>query len=303
MKPHYPDDRDSPHHAAGTSRGTAVAWAVNLLLGMGLVALVVGGVVLRTETERVVSPERTEVLEARTLAAKAETARLERSMDAVFHGLMEARGLSSRARSLVGLDRGVIAYGQDVHPALPPSMAAGDPATIMPASYSPVADNLREARRLKYSFREIVAGMQAEADVWARIPSVPPLEAPRLTSDFGLRRDPFTRRLTWHRGLDLAAPRGTPVHATAEGVVIRAGRYGGYGLLVELDHENGIRTRYAHNSRLAVRPGDRVRRGTVISYVGSTGRANAAHLHYEVMLNGEAVNPEPYLMPETFFAD
>jgi murein DD-endopeptidase MepM/ murein hydrolase activator NlpD len=173
----------------------------------------------------------------------------------------------------------------------------------MNASTAQVTENVREARRLKDSFREIVAGMESQAEVWARIPSTPPITNARLTSDYGLRRDPFTRRLTWHRGLDLAAPRGTPVRASAEGRVTRAGRYSGYGLLVEIDHENGIRTRYAHNSRLAVHTGDLVRRGSVISYVGSTGRASAAHLHYEVLINGEAVNPEPYLLTDTFFAD
>ena len=85
--------------------------------------------------------------------------------------------------------------------------------------------------------------------------------------------------------------------------MIRAGRYRGYGLLVELDHANGIRTRYAHNSRLAVRPGQWVRRGQVISYVGMTGRASAPHLHYEVLLHGRQVNPKPYLLPDSFLAD
>jgi murein DD-endopeptidase MepM/ murein hydrolase activator NlpD len=149
----------------------------------------------------------------------------------------------------------------------------------------------------------IVARMEADAATWACVPSTRPLNRARLTSSYGRRRDPFTGRLAWHRGLDMSAPVGTPVLASAEGRVIRAGYYGAYGYLVEMDHGNGLRTRYAHNSRLAVHAGQRVRRGEIISYVGATGRASASHLHYEVLLHGEPVNPEPYILPDYLTAE
>jgi murein DD-endopeptidase MepM/ murein hydrolase activator NlpD len=111
-----------------------------------------------------------------------------------------------------------------------------------------------------------------------------------------MRPDPFTGVYAYHEGLDMGAPVGSPIRATAEGVVTRAGYYRGYGYMVEVDHGNGLLTRYAHNSRNAVLPGQLVTRGQILGFVGRTGRANAPHLHYEVRLHGRAVNPEPYLL-------
>jgi murein DD-endopeptidase MepM/ murein hydrolase activator NlpD len=99
--------------------------------------------------------------------------------------------------------------------------------------------------------------------------------------------------------VDLQAPTGTPVRAAADGVVLRAEQYGGYGRLVILDHGNGIQTYYAHLSRFAVRPGQEIRRGETVGQVGSSGRATAPHLHYEVRLGGTAVNPQRYLKNST----
>ena len=118
-----------------------------------------------------------------------------------------------------------------------------------------------------------------------------------------MRRDPFTGERVWHRGMDVSVPAGTPVVACAEGLVIRSGWYGGYGKMVEVNHGNGLHTRYAHNSRLVVPVGRRVKRGELLGYVGSTGRANAPHLHYEVRLHGKPVNPEPYILPPTIVTE
>ena len=94
-----------------------------------------------------------------------------------------------------------------------------------------------------------------------------------------------------HSGVDLAAPTGTPVRATADGVVAGAGWRGGYGIMVSLGHGGGMSTRYAHLSAIAVRPGTAVKAGQVIGYVGATGTATGSHVHYEVRMNGRAVNP------------
>lgn len=98
-----------------------------------------------------------------------------------------------------------------------------------------------------------------------------------------------------HEGIDIAAPHGSEVRAVAAGIVTYADWAGTYGLLVKVDHGGGIETRYAHNSRLTVKPGDRVREGQVIARVGSTGRSTAPHLHFEVRVNGEALDPRPWL--------
>jgi murein DD-endopeptidase MepM/ murein hydrolase activator NlpD len=98
-----------------------------------------------------------------------------------------------------------------------------------------------------------------------------------------------------HRGVDLAGAVGEPIRAAANGVIVKAGWVSGYGNYVEIDHGSGISTRYGHMSRFAVRSGDRVGRGEQIGAMGSTGRSTGSHLHYEVHIDGEAVNPMPFL--------
>lgn len=111
-----------------------------------------------------------------------------------------------------------------------------------------------------------------------------------LTSHFGKWRG-SRKRGRYHIGVDIAAPHGTPILAPLNGSVIYAGRKGGYGLTVILDHGNGLATLYGHNSKLEVKEGDQVRKGQIISRVGSTGHSTGPHLHYEVRLEGHPVNP------------
>lgn len=124
-----------------------------------------------------------------------------------------------------------------------------------------------------------------------RLPHGSPTPGKKISSRYGTRRDPFTGRAAVHGGLDYKARRGTPVLATATGKVVKAGRHGGYGKLVEIDHGNGITTRYAHLSRIKVKIGQRVKKGGVVGKVGSTGRSTGPHLHYEVRRKGKTMNP------------
>jgi murein DD-endopeptidase MepM/ murein hydrolase activator NlpD len=128
------------------------------------------------------------------------------------------------------------------------------------------------------------------------IPSLVPVASNRaMSSGFGMRVHPVLGGMRAHKGIDLPATTGTPIHASADGVVGKADWFGGYGLFVELEHGGGMETRYGHMSRIAVAEGQRVRKGDVIGYVGSTGRSTGSHLHYEVRISGEAVNPIPYM--------
>jgi murein DD-endopeptidase MepM/ murein hydrolase activator NlpD len=113
----------------------------------------------------------------------------------------------------------------------------------------------------------------------------------RLTSGFGERFHPILGYERFHDGVDLAAPAGTPIVAAADGRVVGAGWTGGYGQAVEIAHLGGVETRYGHMSRIAAYPGEAVRRGQIIGYVGSTGLSTGPHLHFEVMKNGRPVNP------------
>jgi len=126
------------------------------------------------------------------------------------------------------------------------------------------------------------------------LPQCLPIEG-RLTSGFGYRRSPFGRRSEFHEGVDLAAPRGTPVRVVADGVVVFAGYKPGLGRTVVVDHGNGVETVYGHHSRLLVSAGQRVSAGEVIAAVGDSGRSTGDHLHFELRFNGKAVDPWPYL--------
>jgi murein DD-endopeptidase MepM/ murein hydrolase activator NlpD len=117
----------------------------------------------------------------------------------------------------------------------------------------------------------------------------------RLMSPYGSRVDPFSGEGAIHTGVDISAGKGTPVHASADGVVTRAEWSGGYGKLVIIDHGNGMQSWYAHLSRFEVVPGQEVRQGQEIALSGGTGRATSPHLHYEVRVGGNPVNPWPYL--------
>lgn len=130
----------------------------------------------------------------------------------------------------------------------------------------------------------------------AKIPFAKPVKsAHRFTSGFGSRRDPKNRRLRQHNGIDLAASRGTPILATADGVVTFASRQSGYGKLIKIRHAFGVETVYAHLNAIRVKVGERVAQGDRIGDMGNTGRSTGTHLHYEIRLNGRPVNPMTYL--------
>jgi murein DD-endopeptidase MepM/ murein hydrolase activator NlpD len=116
-----------------------------------------------------------------------------------------------------------------------------------------------------------------------------------FTSGFGVRSDPFLGRPAMHTGLDFRAAMGDPVRATANGKVASSGWAGGYGRMVEIDHGNGLSTRYGHLSEIGVKVGDTIKIGQVIGAVGSTGRSTGPHLHYETRIDGEAVDPQKFL--------
>jgi murein DD-endopeptidase MepM/ murein hydrolase activator NlpD len=126
------------------------------------------------------------------------------------------------------------------------------------------------------------------------IPSIWPVHG-TITSGFGYRASPWGAGRDWHPGVDIASNYGTPVVATADGIVEESDYCGGYGYLVKINHGNGIETLYGHNSQLLVHAGERVKRGQVIARMGSTGASTGPHCHYEIRVGGNAVNPMKYL--------
>ncbi|MEE9276666.1 MAG: M23 family metallopeptidase [bacterium] len=153
----------------------------------------------------------------------------------------------------------------------------------------------QRAAEQESAFEELIKAFREKRVLLAHTPSILPVRG-WLTSAFGHRRSAFTGRREFHAGIDIVARRGSPVSAPADGVVIMASRESGYGNTIEIRHLQGITTRYAHNQKMLVRVGQRVRRGQVIARVGSSGRSTGPHLHYEVRLNGLAVNPRIYIV-------
>lgn len=149
----------------------------------------------------------------------------------------------------------------------------------------------RQFRKLASS----LARMDELEHALAHIPQVMPAEGQMVTSSYGVRRDPFTGEAAMHSGLDFRGTIGAPIHAAAKGRVSFVGVKGGYGKVVEVAHSNGLMTRYAHMSGFKARVGQEVEAGDVIGLIGSTGRSTGPHLHFEVRVNGRAVNPRTFL--------
>jgi murein DD-endopeptidase MepM/ murein hydrolase activator NlpD len=156
-------------------------------------------------------------------------------------------------------------------------------------------ENLKkEIKSTMESIGEIRDFLSQQRDIYVATPKGWPVEG-RISSPFGQRQHPTSGENQFHSGVDIAAEPGHPLRATGEGVVSFAGWSGANGNLVVIEHGAGFSTFYAHNKMVAVRTGQRVKRGDVIGYVGSTGNSTGPHVHYEVWLNGKSVNPEIYL--------
>jgi murein DD-endopeptidase MepM/ murein hydrolase activator NlpD len=224
-------------------------------------------------------------------------ARLDDSLDRIearqAHTLatLEER-FDSRAKRI----RGVLTdLGVDVSKALQPQgfqlASVGGP--FVPLKLPPDATAFdRQLYRIHMTRSQMERLSRTLVAVPLRKPIVGDIET---TSGFGVRVDPFIRAPAMHTGLDFRASVGDPVRTTAAGTVTQTGWNGGYGKMVEIDHGNGLSTRYAHLSSFEVREGQTVRMGQIVGRVGSTGRSTGPHLHYETRVDGEAVDPQKFL--------
>ena len=180
--------------------------------------------------------------------------------------------------------------------------AAMVPAVDMPAGNSagaPVttSDGDRQFEQLFASWERMDKVSAGVATTSVSVPSAMPLTDARLSSGYGMRNHPVLGGRRGHKGVDLAAPTGTPVYATADGFVSKADWFSSYGKYISIEHGASRQTRFAHLSDMVVSAGDKVKKGDLIGYVGSTGRSTGPHLHYEVRVDGVAVDPSPYMVP------
>jgi len=152
-----------------------------------------------------------------------------------------------------------------------------------------------EAERLEGALQEALQEAEKLAQLRRITPSIFPTTSTKVTSSFGYRKDPFTRRSAYHRGIDFGGDVGDPIFATADGKVSQTGYDRAMGNYIYVKHGNGLETVYMHLSKTLVKKGQNVKKGEQIGKLGSTGRSTGPHLHYEVHKNGEAVNPKPYI--------
>jgi murein DD-endopeptidase MepM/ murein hydrolase activator NlpD len=190
---------------------------------------------------------------------------------------------------------------------LSPERYAKVPA--MGGPYEPIDDNDVDAASAEASsdaqFRSLFLTwkkLDALEQTVISIPSMQPVDKLTFTSHFGVRSDPFRGTAAMHAGVDIPGAMGTPIYATADGVISHAGWQGGYGNMIQVNHGRGIETRYGHLSKILVADNTRVHRGQIIGLMGSTGRSTGSHLHYEVRVDGKAVNPIPFLQTGEYFA-
>lgn len=204
--------------------------------------------------------------------------------DKVYRQIMEAEPIPRAVREA--------GYGgRDVYA----QYAGYDNTALMVGIDSTIEKLKRKLYVQSVSYDELQELIEKKSEMLAAIPAIQPISNKDLTraaSGFGYRVHPIYKTVKFHEGLDFTAPRGTEVYATGDGVVISADRKNsGYGNLVKIRHGYGYETRYAHLSRFACRSGQKVKRGELIGYVGSTGLSTSPHLHYEVLKNGDKVNP------------
>ncbi|HYP25741.1 MAG TPA: peptidoglycan DD-metalloendopeptidase family protein [Blastocatellia bacterium] len=225
-----------------------------------------------------------ETLNLRFLAVKAENESLKKENDAYENSYAKLKGqisyIEDMSRELARQARMERATEIDQQ------VGTGGPETV--AGLDSAADQLER------DVRQINDRMRSDLLRLASIPSGLPING-YVTDGFGIRSNPFSgESREVHEGLDIAADFGTPVSSTADGLVIWAAPHGGYGNLVTIFHSNGITTRYGHLSKITVEPGQRVRRGEQIGHVGSTGRSTGPHVHYEIRVNDQSVDPLRY---------
>ncbi|HEY8596556.1 MAG TPA: M23 family metallopeptidase [Devosiaceae bacterium] len=179
-----------------------------------------------------------------------------------------------------------------------PALPSGD-STAMGGPYEPPKLDGLDDESIVDDANNVIAALgrfKAARSALRAAPVTTPIHGSfRFTSPFGNRRDPFTSRLAFHPGLDLAAPRGTSVYAAGVGTVTEAGLHGGYGNMVEIDHGNGVVSIYGHLSKIMTSVGAKVTADTLIGEVGSTGRSTGPHLHFELRRDDNAINPSPFL--------
>ena len=260
---------------------TAATATCGVLLMVGLTVMALRGNFNSNEFERLREETQLHQQEMGQLAAKLEAMRKE--LVVMAQNDAKVRVMNNLTKPKADLFGGVGGPAVDA-----------EPADGLASLQREVEGLRREIELRRVSQEELQGFLNDQRSLLGARPSGWPVKG-WVTSDFGVRRDPFDGQRRMHEGLDISTRTGTPVRATAGGIVREVGVEPGYGMLVVIDHGYGISTAFGHNSRILVKVGQRVRRGDLIANAGNTGRSSGPHVHYEVRLNGVPVNPNKYL--------
>lgn len=304
-KQRQPDRREYtlmivPHHGQAVFRlRLPIRWIKWTAAGVAVVAVALTGLIANYKYElNTAHAERSELYQLRQVSgaqveqieqlAKATAALQEdmtrlNSLDAELRRLVNTDGSQSTSRS--GVARPAAGSNGQGGPAVKPS-----PEDLIRL----VNDIQLTAKAREQSLQDLKSAIVDKQARLAATPSIWPTNGD-VTSRFGWRSSPWGGGSDWHPGIDIANDYGTPISVTADGVVVFSGWYGGYGKMIQVDHGNGITTIYAHNSENVVEVGQTVKKGDLVAYMGSTGLSTGSHLHYEVRVNGKAVNPASFL--------
>jgi len=262
------------------------AYAIYLGIA-GVVALLVCGSLLGSfAVSRLTDNGRVGRLSRENTNLKAQVAAYAAAMDTFRQFMARTEQMDNKLRASISL------------PLIPGDIRLMGIGGNQPPSQEPRVDAmLRRVRFEQQSLAEIQSALNDQESRLQNVPSIWPVQG-WVASGYGRRPDPFTGARVMHPGLDIVAPTGTPVEATGAGRVVYAGWKAGWGRCVEIDHGGGIRTFYGHCRSLSVSDGQKVSRGDVIATVGSSGRSTGTHLHYGVLLGGNWVDPNNYVLTQ-----
>ncbi len=285
-----------------TLTGTHAMIALTMALILFLAAvLTVQYAIVRFQPGAVSDELRGWLASAQAAEQQKEQAYLHKSLDAMAMrlGQMQAQlqrldGLGARLAKMTGMKPQEFSFGQAPAQGGPfiPAMPQAVTFTLMDNQMVELSELLKDRGDKLVALETLLQQDRLDKKM---LPSVAPVTTAWYASNFGWRIDPFTGQSAMHEGVDYMVPEGTPIYASAGGVVVYADTHPQYGNMVEIDHGNEVITRYAHASKLLVKVGDVVRRGHEIAKVGSTGRSTGNHLHFEVRYKGSAQNPVRFL--------
>jgi len=259
----------------------AVACVATVLLSVVAIVTSGGAVSRRAEVARL-RVENSQLAEVNQ--------RLQETVVTVQGRLDEFEERTSRLALAAGMDTGPVEFGDR-------SVSAGGAGSGGPYDRVPGSPEILSLQGdlIHQQLTEVARTIEEQVQTLSATPSIAPV-AGLMTDGYGRRLDPFTGRRAFHKGLDISARRGTPVQSPADGVVVFTGRNGGLGKTVRIAHGFGFTTVYGHLDTIAVQPGDTIRRGEELGALGNSGRSTGPHLHYEVHVDGEAVNPLYYML-------